>query len=357
MLMHFRVLDSSQPADRSAWLELWHAWRQREVMAHPEYVQLFTRPGDRTVCVVGGGGDGRAIVFPLILRPLAREAWAKPGESRWDASTPYGYGGAFAIGPGPWDAAAFWGEYAAWCRAERLVSTFVRLSLFPEQLAPWPWTVEDRLPNIVVPLGGGVEAVRANYDRNIRKGIQKAEAAGLVAEVDSDGKRLDAFFDVYTHTMQRRAAERWYYFSRDFFRQLFEGLRGQSVLFHVLVRGEVVSSDLVLCSAERVYYFLGGTLASYYPLGPNCLLKHSVAAWAVAQGKKQCVLGGGYELGDGVFRYKRGFARNGHVPFRIGWARHDEEGYADLVGDRAAFERQQGRAWTPRPHFFPAYRG
>src|SRR6266508_3300359 len=50
--MRHRVLDASVPGELSAWLALWERWPGREVFAHPEYVRLFARPGDRAVCAV-----------------------------------------------------------------------------------------------------------------------------------------------------------------------------------------------------------------------------------------------------------------------------------------------------------------
>ncbi|HEX8907766.1 MAG TPA: GNAT family N-acetyltransferase [Anaeromyxobacteraceae bacterium] len=344
----FHVLDAASPGDLARWLALWRRWPEREIMAHPEYARLFARPGDRVVCLAGED-DAGGILFPLLLRPLAVEAWSVAGEERLDAITPYGYGGPFAWGVR--DEGAFWRAHAAWCRERRIVSTFVRLSLFPEQLAQPPGRVEVRARNIVVPLAGGAEALWKGYEGKVRKWVRLAERAGLEVELDRTGARLDDFVRVYTHTMERNGADSWYFFPRQFFAQIAERLAGHFAFFHTLSRGEVVSSDLVLCSEEHVYYFLGGTHASAFPLGPNYLLKHRIASWAAEEGKKGYVLGGGYEPDDGLFRYKRAYARHGEVPFRVGCLVHDEAGYAALVAARGA-----AGGWAPRPGFFPAYR-
>jgi hypothetical protein len=354
--VRFRVLDASSPDGLAAWTALWQSWPQREVMAHPEYARLFARPGDRVVCAAGEDGACGAILFPLVLRPLAAERWAAEGESRWDATTPYGYGGPFAWGDALRDGAAFWGAFSAWCAEARLVSTFARLSLFPEQLAPVPGRVTVRYPNIVVPLEGGPEALERGYESKVRRWVHTAERAGLSVEVDREGARLDAFVSIYEHTMRRRGAEDWYFFPRSFFERIVERLRGQFAFFFTLSRGTPVSSDLVLCSEEHVYYFLGGTLAEAFPLGPNYLLKHAIASWALAAGKKAYVLGGGYEPGDGLFRYKRAFARRGEVPFKVACLVHDEGACRELAERRAAFARGAGTPWVPRPEFFPPYR-
>jgi hypothetical protein len=354
--MRFQVLDAHRPGEHAAWVELWHAWPHREVMAHPAYAQLFARPCDRVVCAVGED-DGGCILLPLVVRPLSAEPWARSDERRSDALTPYGYGGPFAWGSGPRDDAAFWRCYLSWCRDERLVTTFLRLSLFDDQLARLPWPVETRSTNIVVPLTGGPEALWRGYESKVRRWVRTAEAAGIEVLLDRDSSQLDAFLAVYDHTMRRRGADPWYFFPRTFFEAIRDRLQGHYAYFHALADGELVSSDLVLCSEQRVYYFLGGTRQSAFPKGVNYLLKHRCALWAAGEGKRQAVLGGGYEPRDGVFRYKRAFARRGgEVAFKVASVVHDEHACDELVVDRAAFAAREGQAWIPRPGFFPPYR-
>jgi GNAT acetyltransferase-like protein len=354
-MMTFRTLDASRPDDLAEWIRLWQSWPAREVMGHPEYARLFARPCDRVVCAAGED-EGGAILFPLLLRPLAAEPWAREGESRFDAITPYGYGGPFAWGAGARDDAAYWRAHAAWCRDERIVSTFARLSLFEGQLASLPRPAEVRQPNVVVPLSEGAEALWNGYETKVRGWVRHAQEAGLRVEVDEEGARVDAFASVYTHTMERRGADAWYFFPRAFFQAIVRNLPGQYAFFCTLRGDEVVSSDLVLCSEENVYYFLGGTRADAFEDGPNYLLKHAVAGWAMTRGKKRYVLGGGYEPKDGLYRYKRAYARRGEVPFRVASLVHDEAALAELATDRAAFAAARGEPWAPRAGFFPPYR-
>lgn len=353
--MSLRVLDASVPADYAAWKDAWEAWPERDVMAHPGFARLFARPVDRAVALLWGEGPG-AILAPLILRPLSAEPWAPAGEARWDAVTPYGYGGPYALGPGPRDDAGWARAVEDWTSRERLVTTFVRLSLFPEQLAALPYVPSEKLPNVVVPLGGGPDGLWSGYEGKVRKWVKTAEAAGVTVEVDRDGSSLDDFHDVYTHTMTRNQAVDWYFFPKEFFRRIVADLAGHFAFFNARLGGKVVSTDLVLCSRRHVYYFLGGTLDEAFDHGPNYLVKHRVALWAIGEGKTSYVLGGGYEAGDGLFRYKRAYARGGIVPFRVGCVVHDEAAAAELSAARAAYEKKAGKDWAPRPDYFPPYR-
>jgi hypothetical protein len=356
--VRFRILDAAVPWERAAWLEAWRRWPEREPMAHPGYVSLFAREGDRTVAALAEE-EHAAILMPLVLRPLAAEPWAAPDEGAWDATTPYGYGGPFAWGEGGWiDEDAFWRAYEGFCREARVVCTFARLSVFASQLArTWPGRIEARGPNVVVSLEGGAGAARARYDRDLPRRLRRAAREGLTAEVDTEGARLDAFCDVYGHTMERRGAAAWYRFPRTFFERLVAALPGQVAFVHVLQGGRVVSSELALASATHVYSFLGGTDAAAFRAYPNELLKDATVAWAADAGKQAYVLGGAKDEGDGLLRHKRWFAPpEGVIPFRTACLMHDEAAYHALARRRGAAEAAAGRPWTPGHEFFPVYR-
>lgn len=350
--MRHLVLDASIPEERAAWLALWERWPAREVFAHPDYVRLFARAGDRAVCAAGEDGGG-GLLFPLLLRPLAAEPWAAPGEARWDAISPYGYGGPFAwtASEGPRDDAAFWRAHAAWCAGAGIVTTFARLPLFDGQLPSLPVPPLDRGPNVVRPLGPDVGAIWREYDRQVRANVKAAERAGVTIEVDETGARLDAFLRVYEHTMQRRGATGFYFFPRAFFETLVRDLAGQFAFFHAIHGGEVVSSELILVSREHAYMLLSGTLADAYRLRPNDLLRHRTVEWAAARGLSAYVLGGGYEPNDGVFRHKRNFAPRTQLPFRVANLVHDPAAVADLEA-----RRRVAGVWAPKPGWFPTYR-
>jgi hypothetical protein len=353
-----RALDAAVEADRAAWLDAWRRWPEREPAGHPDYAALLARPGERAVALLAERGAA-TILLPLVLRPIACEPWASPGEDRWDAATPYGYGGPFAWGGGAALAPAFWRAYADWCLEARVVSTFARLALFPDQLAPLPAgaAVEARAPSVVVDLAGGIEAVWLRYDREVRRRLRVAMREGLVAEVDATGARAPALHAVYAHTMARRGADPWYRFPRAFFEGLAARLGGSVVLVHALAGGEVVSSEVVLVAERSVYAFLGGTRAEALRLYPNALVRHATAAWAAAAGKTRYVLGGGRSAGDGIHRHKLLHAPAGEVPFRTAGLVHDALAWRSLAARREAAARQAGRAWTPRAGWFPSYRG
>src|SRR5688500_14525301 len=126
-------LDPGDPLDRAAWLEIWNSWPDREIMAHPDYVRLFARPADRVVAAAFRS-DGGGILYPLIVRPLTAEPWGAAEGSACDLTTPYGYGGPFAWNVTDQETRDFWTAFDGWARSQDAVTSFDRLSLFPENL-------------------------------------------------------------------------------------------------------------------------------------------------------------------------------------------------------------------------------
>ena len=187
--------------------------------------------------------------------------------------------------------------------------------------------------------------------------MNKARASGVTVRIDEKGDRLDDFLAIYTGTMNRRNAREMYYFPRGLFDSIHANLKGQFAYFHAFVGDAVVSTELVLVSADRVYSFLGGTDAAWFHVRPNDLLKVEIMNWARSVGKAEFVLGGGYARGDGIYRYKLSFAPNGSVPFSIGFRVLNADAYEQMTHARRMFAAMQSALWQPNPDYFPAYRG
>ena len=353
--LEFSIFDASNAADRDAWLHAWRSWPGREVFAHPDYGSLFARKNDRLICAAAQTPNG-GVLFPFLLRPLAEEPWAEPGEQLFDLVSPYGYGGAFCWDTTDEEAGAYWSEFETWCKTQGVVSSFVRLSLFPEQVLPFNGNVESNQSNIVRSLDLDPDALWRDYEHKVRKNVNRARQSNLTLELDPTGARLDDFLTIYHATMDRRDAEGSYFFPREFFESIVRNLPGQYMFFHVLDDGRMVSTELALVSVNYVYSFLGGTLPDAFPLRPNDLLKHEIILWTREAGKRAFVFGGGYGGDDGIYRYKKSFAPSGSVPFSVGTKIHDAAAYARLVERRRQWENQNNHDWQLRAGWFPEYR-
>ena len=350
----FILFDAAVSEQRAQWVSLWHMWPTQDVVAHPGYVELFARTGDRVVCACQMGVDS-GILFPLIVRPLCSEPWWRGEGEINDLVSPYGYGGPF--GWGSFRVEAFWTGFDRWVASIRGVSLFTRLSLFKDQLIPFYGDMLAKIPCVIVSLTQEPEALLGSYVKTVRENVRQAERAGVTLEPDPECRRLEEFLAVYYSTMNRLGALPIYYFQKSFFERMIAQLPSRVALFHALHNQHVVSSELLLVSRTYLYPFLAGTLEEGLRLRANPLLRHGVNLWGKAQGKQQVVLGGGYSGEDSLLLYKQRFSLNGGVQFYVGTRILDSHTYQALIEKRATWEREQGNQWSPAEGFFPAYRG
>ncbi len=294
--------------------------------------------------------------MPFILRPLAEEPFADPTVDMWDLTSPYGYGGAFVTGP-VWTEGKWFDErFAEWLAANSVITSFVRMSLFPEQVLPFAGVVTPRSLNVVRDLAPGEDDLWRDYDHKVRKNVIRAQSEGLAVDFDVTGLTLPDFLAVYHSTMDRRKAAKAYYFSEGFFDSLVRNLRDHFAFAHIRRDDKVIASELVLLSREHAYSFLGGALPEAFPLRAGDLLKHELFLWARRTGKRSFVLGGGLSGEDGIYRFKRAFAPGGVVPFNVGTAVLDPAAVEELVSRRRAWARMRGVHWEPIADYFPEYR-
>ncbi|HEV7930379.1 MAG TPA: GNAT family N-acetyltransferase [Nitrosospira sp.] len=352
------VLTTDNAQDVMRWSEVWNRWPTREVFAHPNYLRLFGTETEKAVCALFESHNG-TVLYPFFLRDVD-DADLVDVEYRGvrDIVSPYGYGGAVVIEASDKQALTieFWRHFDSWCERSNVVSEFVRFSLFSDSLLEFPGEVEVKQDNIVRSLDLSPDELWMDFDHKVRKNVKKAQRLGVVIQVDVQGVFFDDFYRIYTNTMDRRSASSGYYFGEEFFRAIHDSLAGQFAYFHARHEGRIISTELVLLSAENVYSFLGGTESEAFDMRSNDLLKYEVMVWARANGKRRFVLGGGYAAGDGIYKYKKAFAPSGSLPFLVGRRILNPAAYDALVEESVASRAGDSRPSLP-DGYFPAYRG
>ena len=91
-----------------------------------------------------------------------------------------------------------------------------------------------------------------------------------------------------------------------------------------------ISCELVLHNGNIAYSYLGGTLSEYFSFRPNDILKHKLILKLKEIGLRYYCIGGGIKSGDGIYRYKRSFAKLGEYDFYIGKKIHNEKIYQEV---------------------------
>lgn len=356
MSVEFSVLDAAEAEQRRIWLELWHSSPGQSPFAHPEVCSLLG-PVEGTLMAATMRLGGGHVLYPFFLRDIDGGAPGQEGAGR-DIISPYGYGGPMHWGLDHPTAAAtaFWAAFDEWATNAGVVSEFVRLSLFASEILPHPGPIRQRQTNFVRDLTVAEGELMSGAEPKVRRNARRAAREGVSIEVDTTGEVVDDFLRIYLDTMERRESAAWYRFDRSFFERLHAALPGRFAYVCARHRDRIVSADLVLLDADTGYYFLGGTDAAAYSVRPNDLVKVEVMRWLKASGRRRYVLGGGVSAGDGLERYKRGFAPAGRIPFLTGERILDPSRYDRLTAATRREVEDQGIVWDDADDFFPTYR-
>lgn len=248
----------------------------------------------------------------------------------------------------------FWTWFDDWAREHKVISEFVRASLF-DDILPHPGRSRVRSLNFVRAIDSNAEVLTACVPK-VRQNVRKALRSGLSMQIDPDGHLGEDFHRIYSGTMERLGSSEWYRFPPEFFARLAEGFGDRAVYFAALLDDTPISMDLVLLGRDTAYYFLGGTDAEYSRLRPNDLVKATVMEWLAGHGYRSYVLGGGVAPGDGLERYKMGFAPDGGMSFRTFERVLDGDAYTRRVESRHAEALSRGIEWPADADFFPRYR-
>jgi Acetyltransferase (GNAT) domain len=270
------------------------------------------------------GSESRATLFPLIVREV-------DGSELRDAVSPYGYPGATVEGDGPPPEP----DAIDWRRSE-LVSLFVRDRLGDPTLA-------GANPRSTVYLHDprAERAVRPRLAEQVRAGERAGWTVETTAGPTVGEAGLEEFATAYEETMRRTEAAERYYFGRDYYRAALEFPRSWLLVARG-PEGEPGAAAIAATSDGLLHYFLGGTHDSALEQSP---FKNVVVAMLDLADELELPLnlGGGVTAGDGLERFKRGFA-NSELAF------HTHE----IVCDRGEYERLS--AGMDAAGFFPAYR-
>jgi len=113
-------------------------------------------------------------------RSFDRRGTLGEGSRASDITSPYGYGGPYAEGERDRLAGEFWPAFDRWTRSRGVVTVFTRLSLFAEQLLPFPNKPVEKALDVVRSLDHDEKQIWSDYHHKVRKNVNRATPGGRV---------------------------------------------------------------------------------------------------------------------------------------------------------------------------------
>ena len=334
------------------------AWRaalpaSRSAFGSVEFARALERSGGPRGALLLAEAGGASCAWPFALRDVSDLPFAAPDRATGalDAATPP-YTGPYVQHAGGVEELAL--------LADELDSAFERRGVIADFTHLHPFAAAHGLASdpepdrdiIWVDLRHDAERLwRESYSKAARKNVRRAEREGVSVRPATSDADIAEFHRIYRMTMERNDALRSYFFPLERFLAIHEEMPQSSRFALAEQNGKVVAATLYLHDDEDVYSYLGGADHSYQRVRPTNAVVHHTIEWARAQGKRRLILGGGYQPGDGIFRFKASFSAE-FATLRLARRVHDRRAYDALVD---AWRAHHGRDADPG-EFFPAYR-
>lgn len=348
----FEVLDGADPVERRRWTEAWERAGQRDLFTHPDYIEAVAGEGERPMCAVMTMSDGIEVYYAFIVRPITHDAAGNPlDEELHDLYTPLVYGGPLGSGVDEAAMATFWAAMREWAHEHGIVSEIIRFTPVERHRLPYPGTLREQAPHIVVDLDGfSEEDVIAALHKSVRRRYRKALAEGMTLRVVRDESGIADFLPIHAETMQRRGAHEKFHVSADFLRMIHRAVPGQVAYVFADVDGVPQSAEMIVFRDDSSYAYIAGTLTE--ALAGNATTLAAVGAMLVAReaGSREHNLAGGITntVDDSLLHFKRGFTRDGDRAYFTG-----EQVFLPETYERLCAPAQEHREQCT---FFPFYR-
>lgn len=334
----FKIIDN-----RNLWYEYLREFGKTDIYYSYEYGEIFAQKEKGKIMAAYYENNGTKVFYPFIKRAVNSDFF--------DIVTPYGYGGPLLQGNKNFtnDFNKYFKQY---CLENKVLTEVIRFHplIANHEISFDSSDVQYIRKTTAVDLSGSLDEIRNNYTtltkRNIRKASEK-KVSCFVAEKSL--KNITEFQRIYNETMDRNEADDYYYFSlKELEAQLKDTPLSKNYLLFAKHDNQIIAGIILFIGKEFGHYHLGGSLSAYLNLRPNNILFDFMIEFAHEQGVKKLHLGGGYQEGDGLFKFKSSFTNSNHYDYFLGREIHNRHGYYDLLKKLKLDSREES--------FFPIYR-
>ncbi len=330
------------------WDAIVRSFKEYDVYWLSGYVKAFQIHGDGEPLLFYFEDDWARGINVVMKRDVADDSrfFKKiEKENYYDFATPYGYGGWIIEGE---RTQGLFDEYQTWAERNGIISEFVRFHpMLKNHDNSRSFYDVVQLGEVVHMVLNSPEEIWNNISSKNRNVIRKAIKNDVRVYNGRFPEIYERFRKIYNGTMDKDNAEKYYYFSPEFYTSILNDLPQNAQVFWAEKDKQVVAASIMLAANGRMNYHLSGSLREFSSLAPTNLLLYQAALWGYANGYKTLYLGGGVGSGeDSLFKFKRAFYRGELNHFFIGRKVFDQGKYDTLAQMREPKDSS----------FFPIYR-
>ena len=221
--------------DSDTWDKIVKSFKDYDVYWLSGYVKAFKIHGDgEPLLFFYEKGNTRGINV-VMKRDIARDphfSGLMSENTYFDFSSPYGYGGWIIEGE---CYSNLFEDYEGWCVNNNIISEFTRFHPLLENYKKCSGNYE------VIPLGNTIamnivspDIIWNNITSKNRNMIRKAKKNGVVVYSGRYPEIFQTFRNIYNSTMDKDNAEKYYYFSSNFYQSILNDLPQNAQVYSLI---------------------------------------------------------------------------------------------------------------------------
>lgn len=289
-----------------------------------EYISLYLKPNEEIFEF--RYEDGSNVFYNVaIKRVIDKIGNIDLDTIYYDLETVYGYGGIYCNTDDKGFIQKALNLYQEQCEKENVVSEFTRFHPFNNTHALlddyFDFIADDR-DTVYVDTSISKDDRWKSYSSNTRNVLRRCYK-DLVLRKTTD---IDSFIRLYEATMKKNDAEEFYFFDKEYFKNLL--LFNNVELYEVLYKERVISSSFFMFSEDFGHYHLSANDYEYRKHNANYFILDSIFDISHEKGNKVFHLGGGRtnEKDDQLLKFKQKFSPL-TKPFYIAGKTYNKEIY------------------------------
>lgn len=322
-----------------------------------EHLQHFEKNFEKLKYFLFTKNEKPVILMPFVFREINLKGQKYP---YFDVISPYGYSGPlFNNDILEEDIISFWSHVDQWYKENNVVAEFIRFSL-NDNHNKYSGCLTKTLSNVRGRFMNSFEEQWKGFLPKVRNNYRKAVNYNLEFKIfhkkEITKNTIKIFNDIYVDTMNRNNADSVYFFSSSYFENLILSNINNFSIAIAYYEDIPISIELIIGYKSTIFAFLGGTNAEYFSYRPNDFLRVKIIEWAIKEGIKCYVLGGGMKDGDGLYKHKKSlFPKDEDVVFYTGRKIVNEQVYDELC-KFSNTEYSCIHKENVKDYFFPFYR-
>jgi hypothetical protein len=328
--MQIKVFDQT---NSSEYLKLLTEFKlDLDVFYQPGFLKVEAKnlKGNFEIFTVSDLDKNQLFVYPYIKLPCHGRF-----SNFVDVTSPYGYAGPFCSNRDLFEFSE--NAFLEHMKQENVVSEFVRYHFIYNEEIFFEREISNELNRtvIVFTLKNEWDEIWKNHiSMNNRNYVNRFEKDGFSLVLTQDIKELDDFITLYYQTMENAEASESFFFSKEYFYDLFQELSDRTYIAKVMKDEIVYSSVLFFVSGSIVEPFLNGRNLNYLKLPSSVPLYINLAKWAQNHNFEILNMGGGrtHASDDSLFQFKKRLS-NQVRSFYIGKRIHNKKIYQDIIED------------------------